>query len=105
MVLHQLDVDNAFLHANLEEEIYMALPQGLSTSKPNQVCLLKKSLYGLKKASRQWFNTISHALQVLGYSQSQADHTLYIKKTETSFTALLLYVDDVLLAGNDISLF
>nr|KYP48424.1 Retrovirus-related Pol polyprotein from transposon TNT 1-94 [Cajanus cajan] len=80
----------------------MALPQGLLTFKPNQVCLLKKTLYGLKQASRQWFNTISHALQVLGYSQSQADNTLYTKKTEKSFTTLLLYVDDVLLIGNDI---
>lgn len=101
--LHQLDVDNAFLHATLDEEIYMTLPQGLPCSKPNQVCLLQKSLYGLKQASRQWFTTLSHAISQLGFKQSAADHTLYVKKTSTSFTALLLYVDDVLLTGNDMS--
>jgi len=55
-------MNNVFLYANVEEEIYMALPQGLSTSKPKQVCLLNKCLYGLKQASWQRFTTISHAL-------------------------------------------
>lgn len=87
--LHQLDVDNVFLHAKFDEEIYMDLPQGLSSTKSNQVCLLKKSLYGLKQASRQWYTTLCHALQALGFSQSSADHNLYIKKTFTgSFTTL-----------------
>lgn len=99
--LHQLDVDNAFLHASLDEQIYMTIPQGLVCNKANQVCLLQKSLYGLKQASRQWFNTLSASLKKLGYKQSNADHTLYIKASSGSFTALLLYVDDVLLAGND----
>lgn len=102
--LHQLDVDNAFLHASLDEEIYMALPQGLHSPKPNQVCLLQKSLYGLKQASRQWYSTLVQALQALGFVQSSADHTLYIKQGKSgAFTALLLYVDDVLLAGNDMT--
>lgn len=102
--LHQLDVDNVFLHAKFDEEIYMDLPQGLSSTKSNQVCLLKKSLYGLKQARRKWYTTLCHALQALGFSQSSADHNLYIKKTFTgSFTTLFLYVDDVLLTGNDMS--
>lgn len=82
----------------------MALPQGLKPSKPNQVCLLQKSLYGLKQASRQWYTTLCLALIDLGFVQSSADHTLYIKTGDSGkFTALLLYVDDVLLAGNDMT--
>jgi hypothetical protein len=101
--LHQLDVNNAFLHGDLDEEVYMTVPPGLSTSKPNQVCHLKKSLYGLRQASRQWFAKLSSSLISLGYKQSQSDHSLFTKKDEERFTALLVYVDDLILAGNDIT--
>lgn len=60
--LEQIDINNAYLHGGLEEEIYMELPQGLKSELPNLVCKLKKSLYGLKLASRQWNSTLTKSL-------------------------------------------
>ncbi|MCH79973.1 retrovirus-related Pol polyprotein from transposon TNT 1-94 [Trifolium medium] len=100
--LEQLDVNNAFLHEDLNEEVYMSLPPGYGNSDPNKVCKLNKSLYGLKQASRQWHAKLSSALLSLGYVQSQADYSLYTKHIDHNFTALLVYVDDIVLTGNSI---
>ncbi|XP_014503083.1 uncharacterized protein LOC106763399 [Vigna radiata var. radiata] len=78
----------------------MELPQGLNTHKEGQVYKLTKSLYGLKQASRQWFEKLSSYLISVNYNQSKSDHSLFTKKTATGFTALLVYVDDIVLAGN-----
>ncbi|WVZ08815.1 hypothetical protein V8G54_022161 [Vigna mungo] len=98
--LHQLDVDNAFLHGDLNEEAYMEPPPELTNYKRGQVCRLTKFLYGLKQASRQWFEKLSTFLISVNYVQSKSDHSLFVKETGTSFTALLVCVDDVILAGN-----
>ncbi|RVW79188.1 Retrovirus-related Pol polyprotein from transposon RE1 [Vitis vinifera] len=100
--LHQMDVNNAFFHGDLHEEIYMSPPLGLRRQgEENLVCRLHKSLYGLKQASRQWFAKFSEAIQSAGYAQSRADYSLFTRKQGKSFTAILIYVDDILITGND----
>jgi len=101
--IHQLDVDNAFLHRDLHEDIYMKPPPGLSLPQPNLVCKLNKSLYGLKQASRNWNKKLTSELLLLGYTQSSTDHSLFVKKSASDITALLVYVDDVVLTGNSIA--
>ena len=101
--LHQLDVNNAFLHGDLHEEIYMSPPPGLRRQDENLVCHLHKSLYGLKQASRQWFAKFSTAIQAAGFVQSKADYSLFTCRKGKSFTALLIYVDDILITGNDVN--
>lgn len=68
----------------------------------NIVCRLNKSLYGLKQASRNWFSTFSDTIHKFVYQQSKADYSLFTKSQGNSFTAILIYVDDILLTGNDL---
>jgi hypothetical protein len=103
--LHQLDVNNAFLHGDLAEDVYMTIPDGISPSKPGQVCKLLKSLYGLKQASRMWYEKLTSLLLDEGYTQSTSDYSLFTLQTSSSFTTLLVYVDDIILAGTDLSEF
>ncbi|CAJ2640747.1 unnamed protein product [Trifolium pratense] len=101
--IHQLDVDNAFLHGDLDEDVYMKLPQGLQGTSTNQVCKLTKSLYGLKQASRKWYEKLSQFLTTIGYTQMLSDPTLFTKSTKDSFTIILVYVDDIVLTGNSLA--
>lgn len=73
-----MDVNNAFLHCDLYEEVYMKLPEGLEVDL-SLVCKLKKSLYGLKQASRQWFAKLTIELTHLGFIQPKNDYSLFIK--------------------------
>ncbi|KAL0383326.1 UNVERIFIED_CONTAM: Retrovirus-related Pol polyprotein from transposon RE1 [Sesamum calycinum] len=98
--LLQLDVNNAFLYGHLDEEVYMLPPEGYMKQTPGQVCKLKRSLYGLKQAFRQWNIELTVKLQEFGFVQCPHDHCLFLKITSTCFMALLVYVDDILLSGN-----
>ncbi|KAJ0518591.1 putative RNA-directed DNA polymerase [Helianthus annuus] len=100
-VINQLDVNNAFLHGDLNEEVYMKLPQGFAKENDTRVCRLNKSLYGLKQASRNWYQKFTSSLLELGYKQCKADYSLFIFKEDACFVAALIYVDDVIIVGND----
>ncbi|KAE8730652.1 putative galacturonosyltransferase 6 [Hibiscus syriacus] len=99
--LEQLDVKTAFLHGNLEEEIYMLQPEGFEEKeKKNLVCRLNKSLYGLKQAPRCWYKRFDSFIMCLGYNRLNADPCAYFKRSgDNDFVILLLYVDDMLVAG------
>jgi hypothetical protein len=78
----------------------MKIPQGLEGTTDKQACKLIKSLYGLKQANRQWYDKLSKFLINIGYTHMPSDPTLFTKKTDTSLTTLLVYVDDIVLTGN-----
>ncbi|GKA88247.1 retrovirus-related pol polyprotein from transposon TNT 1-94, partial [Tanacetum coccineum] len=99
--IEQLDVKTAFLHGNLDEEIYMLQPEGFEQKgKENLVCRLNKSLYGLKQAPRCWYKRFDSFIRSLGYNRLHADPCAYFKRFgNNDFVILLLYVDDMLVAG------
>jgi len=98
--LYQLDVNNAFLHGDLDEVVYMTVPQGIPNP-TNKVYRLRKSLYGLKQASRQRFQKLSSTLSSLGYQQSKHDYSLFINKSSTDIVLIAVYVDDILITGSN----
>jgi transposase InsO family protein len=103
--IEQLDVKTAFLHGDLEEEIYMEQPEGFSAKgKEHLVCRLKKSLYGLKQAPRLWYKKFDSFMVDHGYDRTTSDHCVFVKKfSDGEFIILLLYVDDMLIVGRDTS--
>ncbi|KAI5321488.1 hypothetical protein L3X38_030559 [Prunus dulcis] len=100
--LHQMDVQNAFLHGDLHEEVYMLPPPGSRRQGEQQVvCRLHKSLYGLKQAPRSWFGKFSSTICGIGFKQSRADYYTFTQVHGSSLTIILLYVDDMIITGND----
>ncbi|RVW74635.1 Retrovirus-related Pol polyprotein from transposon TNT 1-94 [Vitis vinifera] len=100
--LLQYDVKNAFLHGDLDEEIYMNIPPGFEENTGNKLCKLKKALYELKQSPRASFGRFAKVMKESGYKQSQGDHTLFIKHSAIGgVTALLVYVDDIIVTRND----
>jgi hypothetical protein len=101
--LEQLDVKKTFIHGDLEEEIYMQNPQGYEfKGKENSVCRLKKSLYGLNKAPREWYLKLDRFMTEQGYSRCHYNHCVYFKRIENGrYIVLVFYVDDMLVVGSN----
>ncbi|GJW75060.1 putative RNA-directed DNA polymerase [Tanacetum coccineum] len=98
----QDNINNAFLYGDLEEEIYMTLLKGYFSPNDKRVCELQKSVYGLKQAPRKWNEKLTFVLCDYGFKQSKNDFSLYTKCAGESFVVLLVYVDDILITGNDL---
>ncbi|CAN6441644.1 unnamed protein product [Victoria cruziana] len=97
--IYQMDVKNTFLHGNLQEKIYMDIPQGM-TAPPNTVCKLKKSLYGLKQSPRAWYEKISSKLTEENFHRCSSDHSIFTKLSERGQCIVAIYMDDILITGN-----
>jgi hypothetical protein len=97
-----MDVKNAFLNGDLSEEVYMQPPPSLSHP-PDKVCRLCRALYGLKQAPRAWFSKFSSTVSRLGFSISSYDFALFLCCTGKGTILLLLYVDDMIITGDDLS--
>jgi len=99
--LRQLDVNNAFLHGSLSEEVYMQQPPGfIHPEKTHHVCRLRKSIYSLKQAPRAWFQTLQKFLSDYGFVNSTNDSSLFILRTTETVLYILVYVDDIIITGN-----
>ena len=100
-----MDVKTAFLNGYLEEEVYMSQPEGfISNRRPNQVCKFKKSIYGLKQASRSWNIYFDVTVREYGFIKNIDELCIYKKTSGSAIIFLILYVDDILLIRNNISM-
>lgn len=99
--IRQLDVNNAFLNGTLTEEVYMQQPEGFVVGDSNVVCKLNKALYGLRQAPRAWFDKLTITLSSFGFTRTRSDSSLFIRYTSTSILYILVYVDDIIVTGND----
>ena len=100
-----MDVKTALLNVNLEEEIHMDQPiVFVSKGQEDKVCRLKRSRYGLKQSSRSWYFRFHEAITLFDFAMVSEDHCVYVKRTTRGIMFLTLYVDDILLAGNNLDM-
>nr|GEZ29855.1 retrovirus-related Pol polyprotein from transposon TNT 1-94 [Tanacetum cinerariifolium] len=101
MVVYQMDVKTAFLNGNLREEVYVRQLDGfVDQDNPNHVYKLKKALYGLKKASRAWYDMLSSFLISQDFSKGLVDLTLFIRRKGNDLLLVQIYVDDIIFAAS-----
>ena len=102
-----MDVKTAFLNGLLDCEIYTSQPEGIvDPDRPNDVCKLNKSIYGLKQSARCWNTTLDEYLKSFGYYKSKADKCIYVKSVKEanrhiSFVILGVHVCDIIPVSND----
>jgi Reverse transcriptase (RNA-dependent DNA polymerase) len=100
--LYQLDVNNTFLHGDLEEIIYIEqLPEFFDPLYPNHVCQLRKALYGLKQAPRAWFSKFKCFLVHHQFKYSQSDNSLFTLQSKVATIFMLVYVDHIIIIGTN----
>ncbi|GKU94149.1 hypothetical protein SLEP1_g7678 [Rubroshorea leprosula] len=103
-VIWQLDINNAFLHDHLEEQLFMKQPTGFVDPRfPQHVCKLRKSIYGLKQAPQAWFTELKSFIISQGFSQSKSNSSLFILHKGSTCIYFLVYVDDIIITGSDSS--
>lgn len=100
LTIYQMDAVTAFLQGDLKEEVYMEQPEVYNDG-TNRVCMLRKSMYGLKQASRQWNIKLSNVLIKAGFKQSKVDSCIYFNIIDKSMTFVAVYVDDLMIFSND----
>ena len=101
-MLRQVDINNAFLNGELTETVYMPQPEGFEDKrKPNHICKLKKSLYGLRQAPRAWFDKLKSALYSWGFNNSKCDTSLFFRRNNAEMVIILVYVDGIIVTGSD----
>ena len=98
--LFQMDVKNAFLNGDLGEEVYMQPPPGYDHL-PHEVCRLRRALYGLEQAPQVWFAKFSSTIAQIGFVFNPYDSALFIRQSDVSLILLFLYVDDMIITGDD----
>ena len=102
--LHQMNVKSAFLIGDLSEEVYMLQPEGFKANgKENMVCRLKRSIYGLKQASCQWYLKFDKIVTSFSFIENKFDKGVYMKVSGSKFIFVVLYVDDILFASSDVN--
>jgi hypothetical protein len=100
--VEHMDVRRTFLHGDMEEAIYMKQLEGFVVKEKKElVCKLKKSLYGLKQSPRMWYKKFDTYMLGLGFTRNKEDHCVYFKFIGDHLIYLFVYVDDMLMIGND----